>query len=439
MRGWMSLILALWVVGTASAQSAAPNAAFLNASGQVVVVSGDGLTRWIVTNPGERLAQPLGFSWSPDARRLFFAVDLGAAVSLRVGELNGQTIREIGQVSGVLSGGEWTPDSAAVLVAANDRLALYAANGAGESLLAQAQGTAYLVSPFANDRPYLPSARSLSPDGRHVFYLQGGYNLYTLNTGQITALNISNDANARQSGLWSDSAPLVAYWGVENGSSVLAVTNAANGQTLILNSGRTAPIAPLGWQPGTTRLIYRDTTNFIRVADLACLLNTCNSSPLQNGTEVLPDTAMDVQFSGSWLYFREGEQIKALNLTCIDTASCAGRGITLADRAAQRTWMHVGGSSLIYTAYTQDPANPSDREARLVDLRCLADPSTCAAGIVSAQAVGGLVSPDGAYVIIDQASSGLNIVNLFNRQAVPMSGASGGQLGTGLNTTQWSG
>src|SRR5215470_6015853 len=112
--GWIvgSLLFACLVLGgiaPVSAQGSA-NAAFINSSGQLIVSSGDGSYRWIVTNPGESLASPLGFTWSPDGRRLFFAVNNGA-VSLRIGDLASQSVAEIGQASGsAITGGQWTPD-----------------------------------------------------------------------------------------------------------------------------------------------------------------------------------------------------------------------------------------------------------------------------------------------------------------------------------------
>jgi hypothetical protein len=441
--GGIIIILLFTAAIWAKAQGNVPNLAFINSSNQLVVASGDGITRWIVTNPGETLKSPLGFSWSPDGHRIFFAVDLGGSTSLRVGDVASQSVIEIGQVSGSLSGGDWTPDGNFVLVASNDTLVLYPTSGGNPQAVFQASGNLSLISSFADNQPNLPSARSLSPDGNYVFFWQsdaslGNYAIYGLNSGTLINVPLVNDANVRQSGLWSDRAPLVAYWGFD-GSSVLQVTNAENGQTASLNSGRSAPIEPLAWRPGTSQLVYRDTSNLVRIADVSCLSSGCSGNPLDNGVELLPATASDVQLSsrGDWVYFRDGEQIKAVNLSCTSSGNCLTSAIVFGDRAAQRTWVHVGGTLLAYTAYVQDPTNPNDREVRIVNLTCLSNPTTCQSVVISAQAVGGLVSPDGSYITLDQAGNGLNAVYVPNVQFIYLSGSFGGQLGTGLNFARW--
>ena len=441
--GGIISILLLMTALSANAQGDTPSIAFINSSNQLVVASGDGVTRWIVTNPGETLKSPLGFTWSPDGRSIFFAVDFGGVASLRVGDIASQSVIEIGQVGGALSGGEWTPDGSFILVASNNTLGLYPTNGGNPQGIFQASGNIVLISPFADSQPNLPPARSLSPDGNHVFFWQndasqGNYAIYGLNSGTLINIPLVNDANVRQSGLWSDSSPLVAYWGFD-GSSILQVTNAENGQTVSLNSGRSAPIEPLGWRPGIPQLIYRDVSNFVRIADVSCLSNGCSGNPLDGGVELLPATASDVQVSsrGDWVYYRDEEQIKAVNLSCTSNGSCLTSAVVLGDKAAQRTWLHVGGALLAYTAYVQDPTNPNDRETRVVNLTCLSNPSACQPVVISVQAVGGLVSPDGSYMTIDQAGNGLNVVYVPGSQFIFMSGSFGGQLGAGLTFARW--
>ncbi len=176
-RRGLRVMLFLVLVGTALvwAQGAAPSVAFVNSSGQLVVASGDGLARWIVANPGETLAQPLGFTWSPDGRRVFFAVNAGGAASLRVGDVASQSVAEIGQASGALSGGQWTPDGRSVLVGADNALLAFPADGGGPAVLQQFGSQVRLISPYANDRPNLPAAQSLSPDGQFVFFWLRGH------------------------------------------------------------------------------------------------------------------------------------------------------------------------------------------------------------------------------------------------------------------------
>lgn len=438
------VLLILAMTALAGAQGAAPFVAFVNSSGQLVAASGDGLARWIVTNPGETLAQPLGFTWSPDGRRLFYAVNAGDAASLRVGDVASQSVSEIGQASGALSGGQWTPDGRSVLVAADTTLLAYPASGGSPAILADFGVLVSLISPYANDRPNVPAALSLSPDGGFIFLWlregsQGRYTLLALNGGAVTSLPAVNDAAARQSGLWADSDPVVAYWGFDGGNSVLGVTHAASGQSVTLNSGRATPIAPAAWRPGTLQLVYRDTSDFVRIADLSCLAGGCGANPLESGVELMPATASDIQFDdgGNWVFYRDGEVVKAVNLGCLSAGNCAASAVALGDHMAQRTWVHAAGRALIYTAYAQDAGNPNDREVRVVNLDCLRDPASCRPATLLGQSVGGLASRDGDYVTVDQAGSGLSALRMADGLLTNLSGSSGGALGSALNLARW--
>lgn len=430
------LMFVLFSGSALQAQGRAPNVAFVNSSGQVVVSGGDGGFRWIVTNPGETLAQPVGFTWSPSGRQLFFAVDMGGVVSLRVGDIAAQSVTEIGQVNGAVSGGDWLPDGSGIVIASGGSLLLVPANGGGPATLGS--GGASLISSFAADRPNVPVAHSLSPNGRAALFQTGGqYTLLSVSNGATTPLTGTNDANAPQSGLWSPNGALVAYWGF-SGSSILSVTNADNGQTVTLNSGSSVPMTPLAWQPASTWLVYRDAANTVRAADLSCLNGGCGANPLESGSELLPATASDVQFGGSdWVIFRDGEAVKAVNLGCVSSGNCLNSAVTLGQNAAPRTWVSVGGDTVVYTAYTQDANNPNDREVRAVSLGCLSNPSSCQPTSLLGQAVAGLVSPDGAYVVVDQAGSGVNALYIPGANLTYLSDSLGGQLGTGLNLARW--
>lgn len=416
-------------IGSVNAQGT-PNLAFVNNSGQLVVASADGGNRWIVTNPGETLVNPLGFTWSPDGRRLFFAVNLGGEVSLRVGDFGSQSAYEISRASGSLSGGEWTPDGRAVVIAANDTIYLMNADGSGAAPIAGGAGAPVAIpSPFAVDRPNLPQARALSADGNYIFYWQGGsYAVQSLG-GSAATLPGGNDAGARQSGLWSSAAPLVAYWGFE-GSAVLSVTNAANGQTVTLNSGRSAPVTPAGWRPGTTQLVYRDASNFVRIADLGCLNSGCGSNPLESGIELLPTSANEIQIGRDWAYFIDGEQIRAVNMNCAGSNNCAGSIVTIGVNVAPQTGMHVAGSTLTYTAYSQSPYDPADRTAAAINLNCLSNPASCQpTALVGGTA--GLVSPDGQFVTVGRG--GIDTVQVGSLALTELSGS-----GASLNSARWS-
>ncbi len=217
------------------------------------------------------------------------------------------------------------------------------------------------------------------------------------------------------------------------------MTHAASGQTVTLNSGRATPIEPVAWRPGTLQLVYRDTTDFVRLADLSCLASGCGANPLESGVELMPATASDIQFGarGDWVFFRDGEPVKAVNLACVSSGNCGGSAVTLGDHAAQRTWIHVAGSTLVYTAYAQDPANPNDREARVVNLGCLRNPATCQPVPLLSQSVGGLASPDGLYLTVDQAGNGLRALRIADGLLADLSGSSGGPLGSSLTLARW--
>ncbi len=417
-------------VRSISAQSSA-YVAFLNSSGQLVVSSGDGGARWIVTNPGETLAMPVGFSWSPEGRRLFFAVSAGDAASLRVGDVNSQAVSEFGRASGQLSGGGWTPDGSSVLLGVNNQALAYPVGGGAPAVLVNGSGMITLHSPFdgANSQPNLAQSRSLSPDGRFLFYLDNGRNTL-LSNGSAMPLPGTNDGNGRQSGLWSDAAPLVAYWGYES-SSLIAVTDAENGQTLTLDSGRSMPISPVAWRPGSTQLIYRDASTSIRIADLSCLATGCGANPLQSGEELLPATATEIQALSNRVYFIDNGSAQMVDLGCVGSGSCVGSAAVIGANVAPQTWLTVGGNTLSYTAFTQDAYNSADREVRVVALDCLPG---CAPQPALSGSVGGMVAPNGGFVVVEDG--GLNVLRLYDKQLTSLSDHAGGSL---LASARWNG
>lgn len=423
-RGVVALILVLiallaWPWAT-SAQGAGPYVAFVNTSGQLVVASADGGYRWIVTNPGEYLNNPLGYSWSPDARRLFYAVDAGTAVSLRVADIAAQTAAEIGRATPPATGGQWTPDSAAVLVSAAGQLAVYPVSGSGPQVIANA--ATILRSPFDSgyERAHLPQASNIAPDGRFLFYDQSGTNIIHPLNG--TPFSVAGGGPIGQyNGLWADGAPLVAYPAMA-GNSQLAVTNAATGATVTLDSGRTAPITPLAWRPGTLQLIYRDATNYARIADLSCLTSACADNPLQSGREVLPASATDIQTDGNWVYFVDSGNAQAVPLTCVETATCATSTVMLGTGIAPQTLLDVTDRTLAYTA-----SSGYGGEVRVVDLTCLPNPATCAPRTVAANAVNGAVAPGGQYVLVE-GNGTLNVLRVADGQLTYLSDSPGGLL-----------
>lgn len=441
MRLWrkvMGVLVTGFIVGAFGITAAQQNArvAFVNSSGQLIVSSVDGYMRWIVTNPGEVLVDPVGYTWSPDGTRLFFAVNLGGEVSLRVGEANTQTVRELTRTTAsTLSGGEWSPDGSGVLVGLGDRAVFVSAADGSFFELTPASGEVTVRAPFADDQPQQFSAQALSPDTRFLFYQGTGGQYAVQSLGGASAFSLSgvNDANARGSGLWADSAPLVAYWGYA-GNSTLSVTDASNGATITLDSGRSTPITPLAWRPATTQLLFRDGTGFVRAADVGCVSTGCDPNPLQTGTEVLPPTATDVLVDENWLYFRDSSSLFALPIACIDTATCSSSALVLDAATAPNTLMDIANGVLAYTGYSAYSNDTNDRDVRVIVLDCL-NSGVCAPQSVLSGANAGLLAPDGRALVVEQIGAGISILDLTNGATIALTDSLGG---AGLSSARWS-
>lgn len=367
----LGVLCALFVALPAAAQSA-PLVAFVNSSGQLIVSSGDGGYRWIITNPGETLAGD--YRWSPDGNVLYFAVNSGGAVSLRAADVRQQSAAEIGQIPGQFI--------------------------------------------------------SLSPSEAYVFYqnADGSYGLQ-MTAGAGPALNpVRNDMGARYSGLWADVGSVVAYWGY-SGNSQLSVTDAADGETVTLDSGRSAPITPLVWRPGTLELIFRDAGGYLRWADLSCLQSTCATNPLEAGVALAAADA-DVATDGTWLFFRTGDSINAINFRCTSGDVCLNASMQLVTNAAPQTGVTRAATTLVYTAYSQNPNDPNDREVRAFSLGCLSlAAGMCDPHTVAANAVAGAVSFDARYAVVE-TPAGLNSLDLasgalayLSDRGAPLAGA----------------
>lgn len=433
---WVLLVVGILLI-TALGVSAQGNAkvAFVNTSGQLIVSSADGSYRWIVTNPGEALVRTLGFTWAPDGNKIFFAVNTGYEVSLRVGDVNSQQHIEIGRATdnGALSGGSWLPNSSAVIIGLGDRILYVDANGGGAAELISGQGSVAIISPYLNNRPNLSSGSSMSNDGRSLFYQQGDgrYAVAALDGSLALPLPGLNDTTAPLNALWAQNSPFVAFWGFE-GNSVLSVTNTQNGMTVTLDSGRSAPITPLTWVMNTT-LVYRDHNGLISAVNLACLASSCDANILATGVEIIPATATDVLSHNDVILYRDGTQINAIQSACIASANCLNSAIVVGTNSAPNTLIDVGGNSLLYTGYTSDPNNPIDRDVRWVDLSCV-NGGSCAPSVILTGALSGLVSPRGDAAIVEQAGTGLSVLTFSTGALTYLSDYSGGQL---LASARW--
>ncbi|MBI1259213.1 MAG: hypothetical protein GC204_17235 [Chloroflexi bacterium] len=361
-RVLLLVVFCLLVIALPAAAQNSPLVAFVNSSGQLIVSSGDGASyRWIVTNPGEKLAgEP---SWTVNG--LTFAV----GASLRVANPASQAVSEIGTASGTML--------------------------------------------------------SVAQDGKSLFYQQqdGSYALQQLNGSGNVSLSLTNDRGAPYSGLWSGT--LVAYWGYA-GNSVLAVDDVGSGNVITLDSGRSAPITPLAWRPRSAQLIFRDTTGSIRMADLACLPSGCNGNPLDSAP-VLAVADTDVATDGNMLYYRADGNINAVNLDCGNSCN----GVAIAGNAAPQTAISAANGTLVYTAYQQNPNDPSDREVQTLNLGCVSNPSSCTAQTVLSGASAGVISSDGRFAVV-QTSSGLSSLDLSSGATAYLS-----DTGASLTDAHW--
>jgi hypothetical protein len=398
-RGWGRLLVigVILMMSVSAAAQGSPLVAVVNSSGQLVVSSGDGGYRWIVTNPGETLVGT--YEWS--GSQIIFAVYDGGEISVRVGDVNAQRVYEIGRGAGSSATiGGVTGGNA--VVALDDRIGLYPLNGSGGFEI----GARGALSENATN-------------GGAIFMRgdDGSYGLIAPDGSSITPLSFASDPNAPFVNLWSRSLVAYADYGI---GSPLSVTDANTGETVTLNSDGSIPLIPLAWAGST--LIYRGTGGTIRLADLSCL--NCGANPLENGVDLLPGSATEVKTDGSWAYFLDGETVGAVDLGCVNRGDCLNSAQIIGMQAAPETGFDVSGGALVYTAYTSSPYDLADRVVRAYDVRCLGggcQPSTDYGGMTA-----GYLSADGRYAIVQDANGGLSAWSLRDGGAAYLS--DGGEL-----------
>jgi len=367
--------------------------AFLNGSGQLVVSSGDGSTRWIATNPGQVIDEAYGFGWT-DSGTLVFALDGFGALE---GDPTSQAIQPFE--------------------------------------LNIADRTAYLRG--VRTRPNIAQPDGLSTDGAYGFvWGDGRYFTVPVGTTAGFRLRLVGDNDAQGSGLWSDVAPLVAYWGFNNdvGGTALAVWNPATETDMVVNSGSTIPVPPVAWQANTTNLIFRTGSGDVRLADVGCLVSGCSDNPLENGILLAPSSANHIQVTADRAYYVDNQQVYGVDLTCVDSDNCLDSRFVVGQNAVPLSMMHISNNRLVYTSFTSDPNNAIDRTVQVVDLTCTPD---CAPQAILQGAMSGLVSPSGDFVMVDVVGEGLNILNISGGGLVYLTETMGGQLGAGLTTARW--
>lgn len=386
---WLIGLLLALLIPVTSAQSD-DLLAFLNGSGQLVVSSGDGATRWIVTNPGQTIDKSLGFAWTDDGQLVFALTNVG-----------------------IFAG---DPETQAIAAVDADSLEV----------------RSYLRG-FSH-RPNSTQPQGLSADGQFAFVANNGGYVIVGNNTQL-ALPLSGDNNAQGSGLWSDIAPEVAYWGVDsNNRTALSVVHAPSQNSITLPSGGSVPMLPIAWLPDATALFYRSATGEVMFTDVACVAANCADNPLENGVIFAPSSANQFQVTDSNAYYVDGEQLISVDLTCGTANTCLESRQVLDDKVVPLSMMHVSNDRLVYTTYNSDPNSNSDRTVLLIDLTCSPD---CAPQPILNGAMAGLLSTSGNYVMVDGVDIGINILDISRGGSVYLTETMGGQLGAGLATARW--
>jgi hypothetical protein len=386
-------------VPTAAAQGNTPQLAYVNSGGQLVIASADGAARWVVTNPNEALVNSAALAWSPNGQQLFFAVNTGSGVSARAANIRSQSVTELGIVNGNVSGGEWASNNNEVIFN-NSGGIVSATNGSANVLVAGGQ---------------LTSGQALSQDGRFLFYHNGnGYSLAAANGSNAATLPGRNDATAAGVGLWTDSGAVVAYWTyTNNGTAALNVTNAANGQTLTIDSGTSVPITPLAWLPNSQTLLYRSAAGVIAV-DASCVRNGCNDNPAQ--TAVLPVTAANVTVTTSGVMIFTGNgAVFGVDVQCVRNGNCANNAVSAGSTASNARVVAAGRIA----AFTG-----ANGTVNALNLNCVSsgECSPTALGI-SGNVLS--IAPNGGHVIVSSGAT-MNVIDLSNPAAVvALSGVGG--------------
>lgn len=359
------------------------NLAYVNTGGQLVITDSNATSRWVVTNPGESLLADVNLAWAPNSDQLFFGVQAGGTSSLRVANPSSTTVAEIASVNGGVLGGEWTPNGQAVLVGLNDGIYQLGANGAAR-LISNAQVT---------------TGQLISPNGRFLFYYHGsGFAVDTISGGNQVALPGRNNVIATGVGLWAPNSPFVAHWGFgDTGTSVLVVTNAASGDSVVLDSGSSVPVTPLVWQAET--LLFRGATG-VQAINLACLANGCGSTP--SAVNILPVDAANVSIDGNVLVFSRAEQIFGANANCANNGDCASNAVQLGSLA--NTYLSVMDNTAAYTT--------TDGSIQAVNLSCVGS-GGCNATNTGVRGNIQMFAPNGEQVLA-VSSNRLQIINLSN-------------------------
>lgn len=378
----------------ANAQSNPPYLSYVNAGGQLVITDANGNFRWVVTNPGEQLLETVPLAWSPGDNRLLHAVQTGGSISIRLADMEQQTLLELANVTGAVGGGSWTATGSGVLLSTS----------AGIQLLDPNSGNSALLVPGGQ----LTSGGATSPDGRFLFFYLGGSfaTAPTSNPQALSALPGQNNPTADNVGLWAGSSPFVAYWGFgSSGTSTLGVANAANGAVLQVDGGSSLPITPLTWLPGTQTLLYRSAAG-VMALDASCLATSCNGTP--QATAILPVETSRVAISQSnVLVYAVGSQLLGASAQCVRGGDCTAGAVTVGGIANSNSWGIAGGTA-VFTA--------TDGTINTVELGCVGA-GTCNPTATSLRGIVGSTAQTTAHAAVF-AGNQLQILDLTDRGGV---------------------
>ena len=177
-------------------------------------------------------------------------------------------------------------------------------------------------------------------------------------------------------------------------------------------------------------MIYRDADGLIRLADFSCVPNGCSGSPANLNVRTLASADADIAYDDTRLYFRSADSIAYVEFTCAAADTCLSSAVALAPNAAPQTAISAAGGVLLYTAYTQNPNDPNDREVRAVNLACLTSGGCTAQPIVTG-AVAGALSSNGRFAVIESAN-GLESLDLTTGARAYLS-----ESGAALSQARW--
>jgi hypothetical protein len=363
------------LAAAAMAQGSSARLAYVNGSGQLVIINVNGDARWIVTNPGEQLSLDVGLAWSPDSEQVLFAVQQGGQSELRLADANNQTVTTLVSLNRV-SGGEWTPDGSIIVGTADGLVRLDLNTRQAEVVVAGGQ--------FIN-------GDVVAPSGNAMFFYQAGSFAVRSQAGSITALPGRNNTSATNVGLWAPRQPFVAYWAFnDRGNATINVTNANTAETVIIDSQSAVPVTPLTWVPGTTQLLYRSAMGVMAV-DASCLQSGCGSAPAP--VQILPVTASNVATSANGaLFYSDANVVYSVASACVSAGDCTQNRVQLGP---------IAGNTVAMAALDTAAFTGADGTVQVInDLGCTQS-GTCT---LTATGLNGTVfslAPGGNHLLID--------------------------------------